>query len=114
MDQSVSVEKDVAVSLLNMQRERDRLFDPALFSNPAWDILLTLCVHAEGCSLNELQDMMPGVSEGTMARWIKVLEGRRVISSTDNVVGPPVYQLTIEARVKGVAAFKSSALFPFV
>ncbi len=113
MDQAVSVEKDVAAALLDIQRERNRLFDPAIFSNPAWDIVLNLCAHDEGYTHCELLDACPNVSDGVIQRWIKILEDRLVIQSVDRVPGPPVYQLTVDAKIKLLSAFKASPLLPF-
>lgn len=108
------------------RRRRTRHFDPDLFGEPAWDILLDLFVH-ECCGKQvsiTSSAIASQVSQSTALRWLVVLEERGLIcqipSRTDARV--TFVQLTAEGyrrignylreRVRGVIGSKLLQTIP--
>lgn len=78
-----SVPRDVSITSMALEMvqargRRSKFFDASMFGGEgAWDILLTLFVadlKGRGLSRDELAAAV-GLSETTMARWVKYLEG---------------------------------------
>ncbi len=68
------------------RKQRDRFFDPMLFSNPAWDILLNLFVAtSEGRSVTVLDSCLAStVPQGVALRWLGYLKQEEmVVESAD-------------------------------
>jgi DNA-binding MarR family transcriptional regulator len=63
------------------RRERRRFFGDAIFSEPAWDMLLALsCAAAKGLSINaHALTRMTGVSVSVAQRWLTVLEDAALV-----------------------------------
>lgn len=72
---------DFARQILTGRKERDRYFDPILFSNPAWDILLTLYVaDAEGRSVTVLDSCTASIVPQSVAlRWLGYLKQEEMV-----------------------------------
>jgi hypothetical protein len=72
---------EFARQLLAGRRQRDRYFDPMLFSNPAWDILLDLYVaDAEGRPVNVLESCTASiVPQGVALRWLGYLKQEEMV-----------------------------------
>jgi len=67
--------------MIAARRERDGLFAPALFADPAWDLLLDLyAAHLEGRAVSVSSACIAANVPQTIAlRWISVLECRGLI-----------------------------------
>jgi hypothetical protein len=68
------------------RKQRDRYFDPMLFSNPAWDILLNLFVaDADGRAISVIDCCAAStVPQGVALRWLTYLKQEEmVIEVTD-------------------------------
>lgn len=76
-----SVSETEVRALLKLRRRRDRHFDPELFADPAWDILLELFAAALGQQRICVSSLCVGaaVPTTTALRWIKCLEGKGFI-----------------------------------
>lgn len=77
---------DFARQILAGRKQRDRYFDPILFSNPAWDILLNLYLaDAEGRTVTALDSCTGStVPQGVALRWLGYLKQEEmVIESAD-------------------------------
>ena len=63
------------------RKQRDRYFDPMLFSNPAWDILLNLYVaDAEGRAITVLDSCtVSTVPQGVALRWLGYLKQEEMV-----------------------------------
>lgn len=72
---------EFARHLLAGRKQRDRYFDPILFSNPAWDILLNLFVAgAEGRAVTLLDSCLAStVPQGVALRWLGYLKQEEMV-----------------------------------
>ncbi|GAA4001943.1 MarR family transcriptional regulator [Sphingomonas humi] len=71
----------LARSILQSRRRRAEHFGPVLFSEPAWEMLLTLFVYADGgerMSVTRLAEFV-GTPLTTAIRWLDYLESQRLI-----------------------------------
>lgn len=68
-------------AILEARRLREQHLDPALFADPAWDMLLTLLVaELEGASICTTDVWSSaGVAPATAMRWIEKLEERGLV-----------------------------------
>lgn len=103
--------------ILAGRRQRDRYFDPVLFSNPAWDILLILFVaEADGQSLTVLESSLAAsVPQGVALRWLGFLKQEDMVIERRDPAHPrqTVMELTDHARLSistYLAALKSLGL----
>jgi len=73
-----------ARQILAGRKQRERFFDPVLFSNPAWDILLTLYLaDAEGRALHTPESCAPStVPQGVVLRWLAYLKQEEMVIET--------------------------------
>jgi len=80
-DQSVS-NNQVAKLILRERRRRDSFFDPELFGEPAWDMLLELYVQKLDQSRISVSGLCSssGVPATTALRWIGKLEHEGLIA----------------------------------
>lgn len=71
-----------ARKLLDARREIGCFLDLGLFSDPAYDILMSLLASEEECRTIELSECVraSNVSATTALRWIKLLEIRGLLS----------------------------------
>jgi DNA-binding MarR family transcriptional regulator len=80
----------LACKLYDARRSRDRMFNPKLFGEPAWDMLLALyCLPSRGIILGVMSlGHAANVAPTTGLRWQKILEERGLIErgphSTDS------------------------------
>ena len=76
----------LAQKMLDARRSRNRHFDPDLFGEPAWEMLLALYV-AEGSgarlTMSKLADRV-GIPLSTAVRWLKALEERSLVARSDH------------------------------
>lgn len=72
--------------LLKSRRARDRFFDPELFADPAWDILLELYAAELGQQRTSVSALCAAaaVPATTALRWIKTLEKNGLLVRTDD------------------------------
>lgn len=72
---------DFARHILAGRRQRDRYFDPILFGNPAWDILLDLFVaDGEGRPVTLLDRChASNVPQGVALRWLGYLKQEEMV-----------------------------------
>lgn len=75
---------EFARQILAGRKERDRFFDPVLFSNPAWDILLNLYVmDAESKPVRVLESCAASVvPQGVALRWLGYLKQEEMVVET--------------------------------
>jgi hypothetical protein len=81
---------DYARQILAGRKQRDRYFDPMLFSNPAWDILLNLYVaDGEGKPFNVLDTCLTSaVPQGVALRWLTYLEQEDMVIEVPDPARP--------------------------
>jgi DNA-binding MarR family transcriptional regulator len=66
-------------ALLNRRRRR-RFFNPDLFSEPAWELLLALYIEHQGRRLNLAQlTEFVGLAPTTVLRWTEYLEEQQLV-----------------------------------
>lgn len=71
-------------SVLALRRKRERFFEPTLFADPAWDILLELYAADLGQRRMSVSSLCIGaaVPSTTALRWITALEKKGMIRRT--------------------------------
>jgi DNA-binding MarR family transcriptional regulator len=80
------VTEEHVLSILRVRRRRGKFFDPELFADPAWDILLELYAAHVAQRRVSVSDVCLGarVPATTALRWIKTLEQKGLISRRDD------------------------------
>lgn len=71
----------IAMAWVGARQARNRVLDPALFADPAWDMLLDLYIcHAQD-KPETVSDacVASGVPATTALRWISILESRNLV-----------------------------------
>ena len=92
--------------ILCARKLRTAAFGPGLFSDPAWDIVLTLYrgqLRGEGVLSSELADSA-SVTLSTIARWVEVLARQGLVEvqpAVSEVKGP-----IVELSAQGSAAMR--------
>ena len=81
LDYSDDALATVAARLYTARRRRARYFDPAIFADPAWDMLLDLFIaRVRGKRVRTISlCVAAGVPGTTALRWIAMLEERSLI-----------------------------------
>jgi len=81
---------EFARQILAGRKQRERFFDPVLFSNPAWDILLNLYLaDAEGRSVDVLETCAPPAApQGVALRWLAYLKQEEMVIETPDPAKP--------------------------
>ncbi len=71
----------LASSIYRTRQQRRKYFDPALFAEPAWDMLLDLFINrVRGARVSTTSlCLAAGVPQATGVRWIGVLAGQTLI-----------------------------------
>ena len=104
---------DYARLTLVGRKQRDHYFDPMLFSNPAWDILLNLYVaDAEGTPVSVIDSCVASpVPQGVALRWLGYLKQEEMVIETPNSAQPrqTVIRLTDQTRL-AVSAYLGSLI----
>lgn len=79
-----------ARQVLAGRKQRDRYFDPMLFSNPAWDILLNLFIaDADGRAVTVLESCLAStVPQGVALRWLGYLKQEEMVIETPDPARP--------------------------
>jgi DNA-binding MarR family transcriptional regulator len=73
---------EAARAMRRARRRRSRFFEPTMFSDPAWDILLELYIaewEQRRLSITALSDRS-GVAGTTVLRWLELFEREGLIS----------------------------------
>ena len=84
--QAQPVEQELVECLVRVRRQRERFFDPVLFADPAWDMLLDLYL----ADLEQRQSTVCGLcaAAGTPAttalRYLKLLVDRGLVTRTQS------------------------------
>lgn len=71
----------MAQLVLSSRKAREQYFDPDLFGEPAWDILLALYVSEDAAArftVSKLADCI-GTPLSTAVRWVKALEEKSLV-----------------------------------
>jgi hypothetical protein len=104
---------EFARQLLAGRRQRERFFDPVLFSNPAWDILLNLYLaDAEGRPVDVLETCAPSaVPQGVALRWLSYLKQEEMVIETPDPAQPrrTLIHLSEQTRL-AVSAYLASLI----
>ena len=104
---------DFARQTLTERRERDRYFDPMVFSNPAWDILLALYVASAEGRVQSVLDCCAAapVAQGVALRWLAYLKREEMVIETPDParLGRTVICLSDQARATISACLGSLA-----
>jgi hypothetical protein len=104
---------EFAGKVLAGRRQRDRYFDPVLFSNPAWDILLNLFVaDADGRPVTVLESCLAStVPQGVALRWLGYLKQEEMVIETPDPGRPrqTIIRLSDQARM-AIAAYLGSLI----
>lgn len=81
---------DFARHILAGRKQRDRYFDPMLFSNPAWDILLNLFVaDSEGRPVTLLDScLISTIPQGVALRWLGYLKQEEMVLERSDPENP--------------------------
>jgi len=94
---------DYARLTLVGRKQRDHYFDPMLFSNPAWDILLNLYVaDAEGTPVSVIDSCTAStVPQGVALRWLGYLKQEEMVTETPDPARPrqTIIRLTDQTRL---------------
>lgn len=94
---------EFARQLLAGRKQRDHYFDPVLFSNPAWDILLNLYVaDAESRPVNVLESYPAStVPQGVALRWLGYLKQEEMVVEMPDPARPrrTVIRLSDQTRL---------------
>jgi hypothetical protein len=87
----------VARHMLAERRERDRWFDPLVFGNQGWDLLVALFVaRTEGRALTPSECSVEISSpDSATARWLAFLTSEKKVSSTWDEAAPGVLRVTL-------------------
>ena len=104
---------DYARLTLVGRKQRDRYFDPMLFANPAWDILLSLYVaDAEGKRVGVIDSCTTTtVPQGVALRWLGYLKQEEMVIETPDPASPrrTIIRLTDQTRM-AVSAYLGSLI----
>ena len=102
---------DYARQTLAGRKQRDRYFDPILFSNPAWDILLHLYVaDAEAKPVSVLDSCLAStVPQGVALRWLGYLKQEEMVIEMPDPARPrqTIVRLSDQTR-SAVSAYLGS------
>ena len=71
--------EDQILSVLEVRRQRSRVFGEKIFLDPAWDILLELYAAKLGDRRVTLSDLSPVAPRSTLARWVDALVERNLV-----------------------------------
>lgn len=95
---SDAASKALACALRSQRQLRRHHFDKDLFGEPAWDMLLELyCRSEEGIGIPiGTVIKAAGVPHATAVRWMRVLESRAMVRSTN--AQAPLVRLTTSGR----------------
>ena len=102
---------EFARQILAGRRQRDVYFDPMLFSNPAWDILLNLYIaDGEGRRVSVIESCAAStVPQGVALRWLGYLKQEDMVVETPDPAHPrhTMIRLTDQTRM-AISAYLGS------
>lgn len=70
-----------AERIFAQRQERLRIFDPDLFGEPGWDILLCAYIASRkgaACLVDQVAAVL-GIAPSTARRWVRILEDRGIL-----------------------------------
>ena len=107
----------IARALLEDRRRRTRVFNPGMFGEPAWDLLLNLYVMdrtAPRLTIGQLIQLA-GTAQTTSLRWLEYLEDQKLITREQHPTDARTafVALTDKAR-EALASYLSQTLTPQV
>lgn len=106
----------IAASIAQARRRRAKLFDPSLFGEPAWDILLELFVckvRGRRMSIANLS-RVANVSAETGNRFVSLLGGKGLVRSAGAFIdGPPEHVELTERAMKLMRQYVSEGVTRF-
>ena len=92
----------MAEAVLQLRRERKALFEPSLFGEPAWDMLLSLYARegrGQSTTVMQLQEAST-VPPSTADRWLRQLENIGLVSRRSHSALPETDFLELADRAK--------------
>jgi len=89
-----------AREILRARAMRARFFNPKLFADPAWDMLLDMCrAHHEGHQVSVTSlCLASGVPSTTALRWVRLLEDEGLIDRTIVSEVPPWVEYSLTSK----------------
>jgi len=89
-----------ALATMEMRQLRHRFLNPAMFGEPAFDLLLALYVTNASPAIMSLRTLSSviGVSESCAARWLKLLVTEGLVLSVDSEAEPDAVQAALTDR----------------
>ena len=86
-----------ALATMEMRQLRHRFLNPAMFGEPAFDLLLALYVTNASPAIMSLRTLSSviGASESCAARWLKLLVTEGLVLSVDSEAGPDAVQAAL-------------------
>jgi hypothetical protein len=97
--------------VLRARRERERFFEPGLFADPAWDILLELFASSLADQRTTVTSVCAGagVPVTTALRWVRNLEESGMIKRHEDPLDRRRYylSLSLDATLAMASYFKS-------
>lgn len=104
---------EFARQILAGRKQRERFFDPVLFSNPAWDILLNLYLaDADGRLVDGPESCAPpAVPQGVVLRWLAYLKLEEMVIEMPDPAQPgrTLIQLSEQTRLT-ISAYLASLI----
>lgn len=95
-------QSDMAARLYRLRRQRDALFQPGMFGDPAWDLLLDLYVSEQEkkqiCITSAC--IAAGVANSTGLRWISILVQNGYVERQDDPADARRAYLTLTAKAR--------------
>jgi DNA-binding MarR family transcriptional regulator len=98
-----SLQLQRATRILAARQARRKFFSPAMFGEPAWELLLVLYLADEQCTRLTITSLChnSGFPSTTALRWLHFLEGKQLVSRVPSPVDKRIHyvDLTDTARL---------------
>jgi hypothetical protein len=95
----------LAYRMLAARHQRDHFFDPLVFGNPAWEMLLTLFVAGERGRPVLDASLSTGVPQSVALRWLTYLQREKMLVEVEDPDHGP--ETLIRLTDKSRAAIRS-------
>lgn len=99
--------------ILAGRRARDRYFDPMVFSNPAWDMLLAMYIASAEGRVQSVLDCCAAlpVAQRVALRWLAYLKQEDMVIETRDPVQPRQTHLRLSDEMhRTISAYLSSLI----